>query len=284
MQITSILSEGYIEKTGLYIPQSLNEVTVWDTLATKDLLDAATSATSEAHAIQKGEPQIHELEREARDGILLDLGCGYGRIAEQLLPRRHFDAYIGVDSSCTMLRLASERKKDLDTITTPMYFVYGAIDKIPLTDASVDTVVVSAVFLHNHKSVTKKSIAEIYRILKPGGKLFVFGSFPNRTSLMGIQIVLYMWVLQLFGDPYRNGPVRAFGKREVQRLLKSYATVRIVPFGFALLPKRILVLPRPLNLLYMRFIANPINTILSRILPAPITRLFPMHHDVIATK
>lgn len=275
---------GYIEKDGIYIPPKFNNGTVWDTLATQDFLDAATSATSEAHAIQKGESQIVELATEANLGIILDLGCGYGRVAEQLLPRRSFDAYIGVDSSLTMLSLAHTRKKEMSEIVTPMYFVYGEIDALPLIDASVDTVVVSAVFLHNHKSITQKSVEEIYRILKPGGKIFVYGSFPTQESLMGIQITLYMLFLRLFGDPYRNGPVRCFSKGEVRKLFKNFTALRIVPSGFAVLPKRILLLPRPLYLMYLRFVANPINSILHKIMPHSLVSFFATHHDVVATK
>ncbi len=284
MDSISILKKDYVEKNGIYIPPQFNDGTVWDTLATQDFLDAATSATSEAHAIQKGEPQIVGLAANAKSGVILDLGCGYGRVAEQLLPRRTFGAYIGVDSSFTMLSLAHTRKKEMSKIATPMYFVYGEIDALPLIDASVDTVVVSAVFLHNHKSITQKSISEIYRILKPGGKLFVYSSFPARESVMGVQITLYMLFLRLFGDPYRNGPVRCFSKGEVRKLFKSYLELNVVPFGFAVLPKRIFFLPRPVYLMYLRFVANPINSILYKIMPRTLVSLFATHHDVIATK
>lgn len=284
MQIESILKNGYHEKDGIYVPAYVEDGTVWDTLATTDLLDAATSAVSEEHATKKGEPQILQLEHEAKGDVLLDLGCGYGRIAEQLLPRRPFEAYIGIDSSLKMLRFARERKHGRADITTPMYFVYGKIDAIPLVDASVDTVVVSAVFLHNHKSVTQKSLMEIYRILKPGGKLFVFGSFPNLVSLMGVQVALYLFFLKIFGDPYRNGPVRYFSKREVKKLLTSYTHAEIVPSGFGVFPKRILLFPKSVNMLYLRFVANPINTLCATIIPRAYQDSFATHHDVIAIK
>lgn len=284
MNIFSILRPGYVEKSGVYVPTALMEQTVWDTLATNDLLDAATSATSEAHAVKKGEGQILELARDARDGVILDVGCGYGRIAENLLPRRQFDSYIGVDGSCTMLKFAHERKKDRSGITTPMYFVYGEIDALPLADASVDTVIVSAVFLHNHKSITKKSLAEIQRVLRPGGRIFVYGSFPNMSSLMGIQGALYNSLFNTFGDPFRNGPVRYFTKREVLGYFNEYAEVKIVPVGFVLLPKTILLFPKIVNTYYARYIANPVNALFKMMLPNFLKKRCAMHYDVVASK
>lgn len=284
MNIFSILKTGYSEREGIYIPESTAGETVWDTLATDDLLDAATSATSEDHAIKKGESQISELVRDAQDGILLDVGCGYGRVAENVLPQRTFDAYIGIDGSIEMLRFAHVRKKGRTDIATPMYFVYGEIDSLPLADATVDTVVVSAVFLHNHKSITERSLKEIERVLRPGGKLFVYGSFPNVMSLMGVQGALYNALFNTFGNPYRNGPVRYFTKGEVSRYFRKYTDVKIVPVGFVLLPKNILIFPKVINARYAKYVANPVNNFFAKILPDVLKKRCAMHHDVIASK
>lgn len=286
IDIFSLLHRNdYVAKEGVILPKDQVDQTVWDSLATDDLLDAATSATSEEHAIKKGAAQIEVLKKAGPLGIILDLGCGYGRLAEQLLPRSTASkTYIGVDSSIKMLRFARERKTDRKDIKTPMHFMYGEIDQIPLKDGSVDTVVVSAVFLHNHKSVTKRSVEEIYRVLKPGGRVFVFSSFPNFHTLMGYQVSLYLLFLSWFGDPYRNGPVRYFTKSEIKKLFKNYQKLQIEPVGFSLLPKRILVLPGFLNRPYKRWLADPFNSFLVKLLPKAMVKALASHLDVISTK
>ncbi len=283
MEISSLIRPGYKVAEGLMVPPDQADSTVWDTLSQSDLLDAATSAESEAHAIEKGMPQIDELAVDANDGIVLDVGCGYGRIAEQLLPRRDFEGYIGVDSSLSMLRYARDRKTSI-SVNTPMHFVYGQIDDLPLADNSVDTVVVSAVFLHNHKSVTKRSISEIFRVLKPGGKVFVYSSFPSLHSLMGYQVALYLWFMKLFADEYRNGPVRYFSRSEVSKLFSEYGEVNIRSFGFTIIPKRILFLPSFINRGYRVYFSNPLNHLIRKLLPTSMEYLFPTHHDVVAKK
>jgi ubiquinone/menaquinone biosynthesis C-methylase UbiE len=284
MHIRELLKGDVTERDGVLLPNDVADTTVWDELATSNLLDAATSATSEVHAREKGEQQIVELTEVVGNGVLLDLGCGYGRIAEGLLLRRTLAAYIGVDSSLSMLRYAVERKKPIAGIDTPMYFVYGMIDAIPLKDASVDMVVVSAVFLHNHKSVTERSLAEVHRVLRPGGKLFVYASFPNLHSLAGYQGALYLFFMGLMGDAYRNGPVRFFSAHEVYSLLHDFSSVEIIPAGFAILPKRILILPGILGRVYREYIANPVNGFLASVLPTSLAQYLRTHHDVRAVR
>ena len=283
MEISDVLSSTHTTKDGVIVPGAVGDETVWDDMATSDLLDAATSSESEAHMASKGRPQIETLKAEASEGVILDLGCGYGRMAEQLLPERTFAGYIGLDSSVAMLRFAQERKTD-KTYSTPLHWVYGEIDAIPLKDASVDTVIVSAVFLHNHKSVTTRSIQEIYRVLKPGGKLFVFSSFPNLHTPMGYQVATYLAVSAWYLDPYRNGPTRYFSRREVRNMLASFSETEFRPFGFSFIPKRILFFPSFINYVYRFGLAEPLNGILRLILPGVVKRVVASHHDVVATK
>ena len=283
MDIETLLKDRREEREGIYVLPEEASGTVWDALAADDLLDAATSAVSESHAREKAASQIIELKRELRGGILLDVGCGYGRIAEQLLPEHPLGGYIGIDSSIAMLRFAEGRKVGRN-ISTPMHFVYGEIDAIPLKDNSVDAAVVSAVFLHNHKSVTKRSLRDIHRVLRPGGVLFVHESLPNRNSLMGFQATLYLSLSSFFRDPYRNGPVRFFSRREVERLMAEYREVTITSVGFSFLPKRLIFLPERLNHLYYRSIARPLDSFLKRILPHAFYPYFGTHHNVRAIK
>ena len=189
-------------------------------------------------ARKKSLPQIQELKETSLAGVFLDLGCGYGRIAQYLLPQRTFLRYIGLDSSLEMLKIFRNRYKDnLVEQTTPLSLVLSDIDTLPLEDNSVDTVVVAAVFLHNHKSITKKSIVEVSRVLKPGGKLFVYSSFPNKFSLMGLQGIIYQFGLDFFGHSHKNGPVRYYGKKEIRLMLQDFSDIENETARFCGVPK-----------------------------------------------
>lgn len=285
LQNTLTQKEFFLSDEQIYSKKSTEGGTVWDTLARENPTHAVISAPDEASAERKSETEIEELLKQLPDGVLLDLGCGYGRIAKYLLPKRSFTTYIGLDSSYNMLRIFSERyQSEPREKTTPLLLIHSDIHSIPLYDSSVDAIIVSAVFLHNHKSVVRTSLREVERVLKPGGTLIVRSSFPNLISLMGIQGYLYTCLLALFNKGYANGPVRYYTHGEVKRLLSEYQTVTVQAAGFALLPKHILILGGRLNKLYRQLIANPVNYFLESILPKNIQRLFPTHHDVVAIK
>ena len=93
--------------------------------------------------------------------------------------------------------------------------VKGAIDDLPLRDGSIDAVITSAVWLHNPKSVVARSVREVFRVLKPGGKLLVFSSFPNGGNPANWQEKFYTEIiLPLAGKTEKNGPVRTYSEGE----------------------------------------------------------------------
>jgi ubiquinone/menaquinone biosynthesis C-methylase UbiE len=282
-----VFTDEVLVSEGIYSPflKEGQERTVWDTLARENPTHAVVSSPNEKQAKKKTEEQIRILEKGLIDGIVLDLGCGYGRVAQYLLPRRVFEGFIGVDSSIEMLALFKKRyDTEAEERKTPLALVQANIDALPLKDNSVDNVIVSAVFLHNHKSVTKKSIAEIHRILKKGGKLFILSSFPNGTTLSGVQGHLYNLFLKLRKQEYKNGPVRFFSRKEVRELLGDFEKVVIQDVGFSFGPKSLIFLPQAADTLYRKIIFQPLNVLGARFLPAGVKKIFPTHYDAVAVK
>ncbi len=211
-------------------PEYTSAIDNWNNLADTNAIHAAISANDEKYEREKSQQQIELLQQELNPGVILDLGCGYGRVAKYILDARTFDGYIGLDSSRTMLKIFAERYQE-QASKTPLLFLYSDIDHIPLADASVDNVIVSAVFLHNPKAITKRSLEEVHRVLRPGGKVFILSSFPARTSLMSLQGDLYLLLLGLFGKGRKNGPVRYFSRAEVARLLAAFTHTDIRAAG-----------------------------------------------------
>ena len=100
-----------------------------------------------------------ELVPEPRN-VTLDLGCGEGRLARELVRRGH--RVIGVDASPTLVRLAAQADPDSE------YHVADA-ENLPLADASVD-LVVSFMTLQDIRDAVA-AIRESARVLSPGGRL-----------------------------------------------------------------------------------------------------------------
>ena len=115
-------------------------------------------------------PAFLELVPESR-GVTLDLGCGEGRLARELLRRGH--RVIGVDASPTLVRLAASADPDGD------YRVADA-ENLPFAAASVDLVV--AFMTLQDIDDAAAAIRESSRVLSPGGQFCAAVVHPVATA------------------------------------------------------------------------------------------------------
>ena len=114
----------------------------------------------------------HPLDRERltrrlpRDAVILDYGCGQGRLSGELVELGYVNV-LGVDSSPEMIRLAREEVPDAG-------FVENDGEGVPCGDASLDAVLVFAVLTCIASDEKQKNLLrEFKRILRPGGLLLV---------------------------------------------------------------------------------------------------------------
>jgi SAM-dependent methyltransferase len=243
----------------------------WSADAAVDPIHAAIAATGTEAERAKSGPDIEFLLDRAVDGVVLDLGCGYGRVAKYLLPVRPFDGYVGIDGSITMLQLFHERYQSHELErATPLLLIHGSIDDIKLADGSVDNVVISAVLLHNSKRVTRTVVREVHRVLRPGGRFIVLSDLPNSRTLAALPNRLYVLALQLTGRGERNGPVRRYSRSEVRALFGDFQDVRVHTKGHAILPKRLPGLPDSLSRRYRVFVHDPVGRWAEHRIPAPV--------------
>jgi len=285
--LTELLKRSAVaEKDGIFVAREIADRTVWDKLAEENPHHAVISAEDEVAAEAKSIEQISDMLNFLEPGqTLLDLGCGYGRVAQYLLPQLKLGGYIGVDSAYEMLRIFKRRYESREEEQgTPLMLVNADIHTLPLKDQSVDAMIVCAVFLHNHKSVVEAAMREVTRVLKPGGTFLVYSSFPRGATLMGLQGYTYQGLLNLLGQRLKNGPVRYYRSHEIKSLLKEFDTVELKPKGYAALPKTIVGLPQPLERIYRQGVANPLNHFLSRMTPRELERFFAVHYDVVAKR
>ncbi len=275
-----------VERNGIHVASEIAEKTVWDKLANENPTHAVISAKDEESARKKSESQIEDIKRHLHEGdILLDVGSGYGRVAQYLLPHVRLGGYVGVDSAYAMLSLFKQRYDSSEVEQrTPVLFLNADIHTLPLKDASVDIAIVCAVFLHNHKNVVKQAVDELKRVMKTGGTVLVYSSFPRSATCMGIQGHLYQGLLNLLGRPYKNGPVRYYRKREIMKLFADFAELELIPHEFSIVPKTLIFLPKPIEKLYRQGFSNPVNRLLEKITPENIKPLFAVHYDVVAKR
>ncbi len=94
-----------------------------------------------------------------------DLGCGSGALAVELAP--FVKQIIGVDNSEPMLDAARQRARGADNIGLRQ----GNLTALPIDDASVDATL--CVLVLTYVEDTAAALAEMHRVLRPGGRVVV---------------------------------------------------------------------------------------------------------------
>lgn len=115
---------------------------------------------------------LQPLESNERRDVL-DIGCGDG--ATEIFMQQYFPAWQvkGIDVSEESIRAASEKK-----IATAVFEIYDGTH-IPAADNSVDIVFIAGVLHHVSYHLHSMLLKEAGRVLKPGGRLYLFEHNPN---------------------------------------------------------------------------------------------------------
>ncbi len=109
-------------------------------------------------------PEFEKFRELLPQGLILDVGCGAGRDA--ILFKEAQYKYVGIDLSEDML--AAARK-----VAINMNFLPMNICNLGFADHSFDGFWAAASLLHVPKNNIRKILADIKRVVKPGGTGFV---------------------------------------------------------------------------------------------------------------
>ncbi len=114
---------------------------------------------------------------------VLDVGCGTGTLAIALRAKVGSGGeVVGLDAAPEMIAVArdkaAKRGADID-------FRVGLIEEIPFPDGSFDLVLSSFMLHHLPEEVRQKGLAEIRRVLKPGGRFLVVDLTVHGDSFVG---------------------------------------------------------------------------------------------------
>ena len=100
---------------------------------------------------------------------VLDVGCGRGCDLAELLEQVGPDgSVVGIDSSPSMLAVAGHRCDGFDNVT----FHEAQATSLPVEDASFDAVV--SVQVLEYVADVPAALAEMHRVLRPGGRLVIW--------------------------------------------------------------------------------------------------------------
>ena len=128
---------------------------------------------------------VNHARIEPGDSVL-DVGCGTGAVTLLAKVLAKEGSVYGLDPAPEMIAVARKKaaRKRLD-----IDFRVGVIEALPFPDASLDVVTSSLMMHHLPEDLKIRGLAEIYRVLKPGGRVLVAdfmrptGSFLNHLFI-----------------------------------------------------------------------------------------------------
>jgi SAM-dependent methyltransferase len=158
----------------------------------------------------------------------LEVGCGPGPNL-WFLAREGFRV-AGIDGSEIAIETARERlgSEGLEFSHKAADLRVGDFARLPWDDCSFDVVVDIQAISHNTEPVIRSVMAEIKRVLKPGGWFFARMFGPRTTGIStGVEIEEGTVSCPEFGPMVGCGVVHAFAEDEITNLLSPFRDVTL---------------------------------------------------------
>ncbi len=109
---------------------------------------------------------------------VLDVGCGTGTLALEVARRAgRAGHFTGIDPSSEQIAHARSKAARHNV---PIDFQIGVIEHLPLPDQTFDVVLSTLMMHHLPAPLKRQGLAEIARVLKPGGRLIIADFKPKK--------------------------------------------------------------------------------------------------------
>lgn len=167
---------------------------------------------------------------------VLDVGCGYGRLSKEVLKKNPKSSIIGIDISDTYVKLYNSQ------LSPRGKAIKGDIRSLPFKSSSFDIAfMVTTLMYITKRRDQEKVIRELFRVLKPDGKLVVIERNPYGHFL----VTLGGLIGRLRGREFKEIPAVSFKKDYMCNLIDNsggmITNMRGIPVWSLLLPLLIIV-------------------------------------------
>jgi len=152
--------------------------------------------------------------------VVLEIGCGVGRVGKILSPR--CAKWIGTDISSRMLEVAAQRLRGCPNVEL---IELGAVGLREIPDARVDVVYCTVVFMHLFEWDRYRYVQEAFRVLKPGGRCF----FDNVdiTSNHGWKVFMAGFAFQIESRPAHLSMTSSGDELHTYAVKAGFSDVRV---------------------------------------------------------
>jgi ubiquinone/menaquinone biosynthesis C-methylase UbiE len=149
-------------------------------------------------------------------GKILDVGCGTGLCAIQIAKNDRYEV-TGIDNSTEMIKMCQKNAKK-EGVTVD--FRVATASRLPFEDREFDMIVSNGSLHHWEKPV--EVFNEMYRVLKPGGSVFIndLCQDPDKDELM--RIIGSKIPFKPMRDGFmENAPKGAYSRERVLEILEK---------------------------------------------------------------
>ena len=146
---------------------------------------------SQVHAQGAEFEKMRQCIRQNNFKYILDLGCGGGHVSYQIADLT--DVTVAYDVTLEMVDLVSEQAQQKGLLQ--IQGKQGAAEKLPFAEQSFDCVI-SRYSAHHWQSVTQ-AMQEIYRVLKPKGKVILVDILGNSHPVLDT----FLQAIEMIRDP-----------------------------------------------------------------------------------
>lgn len=124
-----------------------------------------------------------ELLRLVGTERVLDIGCGTGILTRQIAARLDGscrEQVIGIDAAAKMIAVARRKAAGIVNV----HFKTAVAETLPFAEARFDAAASTFFYHHIDMDLKKRSLAELRRVLKPGGRAVIV-DVDTPTNLLG---------------------------------------------------------------------------------------------------
>ena len=157
--------------------------------------------------------EIAKIVNPTKGTSVLDIGCGWGLLLKELHNLSRGLKLYGIDISPNMVHVAKLKLAKIDDVE----ILEGSADNLPYKDNSFQYVTCILSFHHHPDSL--RSLREMYRILKPNGKVFLLDPFKS-----GLIAKIMMVVNNIV---FQEKDIRVYTKEGIQKLFEEAGFVNI---------------------------------------------------------